>query len=327
MTKCKILLIGCGQLGSRHLQAVATLREVGEIHVVDPRPESLELARARLREVSDTNPAIVFQWHTEPMACCAGGDLCIVATQAKDRPVLIKRIAARFSYKKFLIEKIVSQSIGEYQDLMEYVKINSLLVWVHCQTRTYGIHRYVKSCLDPVEPITFTEIGGNFGLACNGIHYADLFLFYDGGHAIHGAGAKIDPVLHSSKRGSEVFDLSGSLYGFSDKGSHFILSYAPQHRNSDVVTVSSSKGKFIIDIIAQSGFEWKEDTGWKPIPIMESDLVSYTSKRIVADILSGRESGLPTLEECFPAHRYILSELLPHFNLLLGTSNTYCPVT
>lgn len=327
MTKYKILLVGCGQLGSRHLQAIATLREVGEIHVVDPRPESLELARARLREVSDMNPAIVFQWHTEPMACCAGGDLCIIATQAKGRPALIKRIAEQLSYEKFLIEKIVSQSMGDYQDLMEYVKKHSLLVWVHCQTRTYPVYRYIKSRLDPIEPITFTEIGGNFGLACNGIHYADLFLFLDGTNAIRSIGTKIDPVLHASKRGGEVFDLSGSLYGFSDKGSHFILSYAPQHQNSDVVTVVSSKGKFVIDIVAQSGFEWKEDTGWRTLPIMENELVSYTSKRIVADMLSGRESGLPTLEECFPAHRYILSELLPQFNLLLGTNNTYCPVT
>ena len=137
----------------------------------------------------------------------------------------------------------------------------------------------------------------------------------------------IDPVVQHSKRGQEVFDLSGSLYGFSDKGSHFMLSYAPQHRNSDIVTIVSSKGKFVVDIVAQSGFEWKEDFGWRRIAVMESDFVSYTSKRIATDILSGRESGLPTLEECWPAHEYILSALLPHFNRILGTNNTYCPAT
>lgn len=323
----KILLIGCGQLGSRHLQAVSTLKEVREIHVVDSHPESLEVGRTRLREVSDANPSIVVQWHKEPMACCAGGDLCIVATQAKGRSELIKNIAEQFKYKQFLVEKIVTQSIKEYQELMQYAKKYSLSIRVHCQTRTYAVHRYIKSCLDPSEPIIFTETGGNLGLACNGVHYADLFLFYDNTNAIHAVGSKIDPVLHTTKRGGNVFDLSGSLYGFSDKGSHFILSYASQHKSFDIMTIVSSRGKFIVDIVAQTAFEWKEESGWGRIPAMENTFVSYTSKGIVSNILSGKDSGLPTLEECFPAHEFILQSLLPHFNTLRGTNNQHCPVT
>ena len=39
----RILIVGCGQLGGRHLQAVASLPSVREIDVVDPRPEGLEM--------------------------------------------------------------------------------------------------------------------------------------------------------------------------------------------------------------------------------------------------------------------------------------------
>jgi len=38
-----ILLIGCGQLGSRHLQAIAALPEIGQIEVLDPNPQALEV--------------------------------------------------------------------------------------------------------------------------------------------------------------------------------------------------------------------------------------------------------------------------------------------
>ena len=43
----RVLIVGCGEIGSRHLQAVASLPQVSEIEVVDPRPEALELGRER----------------------------------------------------------------------------------------------------------------------------------------------------------------------------------------------------------------------------------------------------------------------------------------
>ncbi|MBI3021798.1 MAG: hypothetical protein HYY59_07365 [Candidatus Omnitrophica bacterium] len=33
----RVLIVGCRQVGSRHLQAVATLPHVAEIDVIDPR--------------------------------------------------------------------------------------------------------------------------------------------------------------------------------------------------------------------------------------------------------------------------------------------------
>ncbi len=47
----RVLIVGCGQLGSRHLQAVASLTSAYCIEVVDPRPEALQLGRDRLHEL------------------------------------------------------------------------------------------------------------------------------------------------------------------------------------------------------------------------------------------------------------------------------------
>ncbi len=51
-----VLIVGCGELGSRHLQAIASSRLVQEIEVIDPRPEALELGKRRLQQILEPQP-------------------------------------------------------------------------------------------------------------------------------------------------------------------------------------------------------------------------------------------------------------------------------
>lgn len=329
MAKYKILLVGCGQLGSRHLQAVASIEDIAEIHVVDPNPASIELGKTRLKEIPDLNRNPKFYWFNELNRCSAQGDLCLIATQARGRGSLLKRVARELNYKAFLIEKVVVQSLKEYEDLILFSEQNNLSVWVNCKTRAYSIHKYIKSRLNQDEPIMFTRIEGNHGLAGNGIHGADLFVFYDGADRIRSGSSRIDPVLHPSKRGQNLFELSGTVHGFTDKGSDLVLSFARYHLGPDCISIVSPRGRFIIDHFQKTAFESypQTDWAWSPIRIDENWLVSHMTKKFVSDIFNHGACDLPTLKECYPAHKYILSELLPHFNRLLGVSEDYCPVT
>lgn len=323
----RILIVGCGQLGSRHLQAIASLKEIGEIHVIDPNSASLMLGQQRVQEISDLNKDIKFFWHKEFVRKAANGDLCIVATQAKERVKVVNNIVNYLGYRQLLVEKVVSQSIREYEQLLDLSKSKDVRIYVHCQTRGFEVFQYIKNKLDPGNPIVLTEVAGNHGLACNGIHFADLFVYLTGTKKIISRGSRIDQVLHSSKRGKDVFDLSGTLFGSADNGSDFILSYSDKHCHPDVVTITSSQHSFIVDCINQMVFESDRGKQWEPISNKGSYMVSQTTKRHVSDILLRKESILPTLEECYPAHEYILSELLGTFNALLKTKNDYCPVT
>lgn len=327
MSNRKLLLIGCGELGSRHLQAVASLPGVKEIHVVDSREQSLELGKTRLKEITDLNPEIEFFWHTRPDTCCAKGHLCIVPTQAQGRCALIKESATTLGYKKFLIEKIVSQSVAEYQDLIEFSARNNLQIWVNCKTRAYGIHQYIKSKLDPRASLIFTRLGGNHGLATNGVHTADLFAFYDGSSRIYGVGARIDEAVHTTKRGQ--YDLSGALYGRTDKGSDLAILFSASHEGPDIISIVSSRGRFIVDHFQKWAQESLPETNWqwRPVAINEDWMVSAMTKVFVRDILNKERCNLPTLMECFPAHEFILGQLLPHFNRLLNMQKDFCPVT
>ena len=325
----RILLVGCGELGSRHLQAVASLKDIRSIHVVDPCESSLEVGKLRLREVPELNRPMEWAWLKEPKKESADGDLCIIATQANGRCALIKQIARDLHYKNFLIEKIVAQSIEDYKDLISFCRQNNLNVWVNLKTRAYAIHQDIKSRLDPKEPVFLSDCGGNQGLANNGVHAADLFVFYDGGKEIQSVGNRIDSLLHPSKRAKDIFDLSGTLQGCSKKGSDFILSFAKGDVNPDVLSIISPKFRFIVDHFERTAWESSAETQWKwrSVPFEENVFVSHMTKKFASDIMAKGTCDLPTLQEAFPSHEFILSQLLPHFNRLMKTSNNHCPVT
>lgn len=325
----RVLIIGCGELGSRHLQAVSALGEVGEIEVIDPAPDRLQKGRTRIDQVEDRNPKIRYRWLTTLDEASPEGDLCVVATRADVRCRLVREVAERRSFRRFLIEKVVAQSMDDYDTLLEYVRTAGVSVWVNCKTRAHEAHRSVKRQLTRGVPITLSVIGGNHGLANYGLHAADLFAFYSGAQEIELGDSRIDPVLHPSKRGPDVMDLSGTLSGYSDQGSRFFLSLAGDHAAPPCISIVCGEYEAVIDDMSKLFMESTANDGWRwRVRDYDADLrVSYMTRAFASDILSAGRSELPTLEECRPAHEFILNALQPHFSRLVGKQLARSPVT
>lgn len=325
----KVLIVGCGELGSRHLQAVATLEDLARVEVVDPRPQSLELAQQRLSQIDERNHSTEYQWLSSLDEAENDGDLCIVATQAQGRCKLVSNIFQSLGYSNFILEKIVGQSVAEIEGLNEFCNNNGIRTWVNFQTRAYPFHKRVKSLLTSGEPITFSVVGGNQGLATNGVHNVDLFAFYDESSSIMSAGSTVDPKLHPSKRGQALFELSGTLNGITDKGSRFSLTYSGDHMNSEQIFISSPHYRCIVDHVQCWAVESDEssDWTWRQVPFDGDIFVSKMTRKFALDILSTGRCELPSLEESLTAHRFILNELQPHFSQLLNREIQLCPVT
>jgi hypothetical protein len=134
--------------------------------------------------------------------------------------------------------------------------------------------------------------------------------------------------LHRSKRGSQVFDLSGTLNGYTEKGSQFTLTFAASHDGPVHYSVCSPRYRAVIDDMLKWFWESDRETGWlwRQVPFEANLMISNMTRAFAADILASGRCELPTLEDCFPAHRFILEELLPHFNRLLGVDSDRCPV-
>src|SRR6267142_922390 len=323
----RALIGGCGDIGSRHLQAVAALPEISEIEVVDPRPEAIDVAKARLAEVPQGSKRSV-RWLSRVEDARPDGAICIVATQAKDRVSLMAQLAESLSYQAFLVEKIVAQSTTEYEQLLNLQRQRGLSIWVNCKTRAYPFHLRAREYFPADEPIQFSVFGGNHGLASNGLHSVDLFVFYDRCDFLTPAHISVDDVLHESKRGGDVYDLSGTLVARSNKGSTMHLSFAPDHVAPPSYMVASSRFRFLLDQWDRLAFtSASTDWEWHAVDFSDDLLISTMSKQFVAQIVKESRCDLPTLSECRAAHTFLLDELLPHFRRLTGRPLDRCPVT
>ena len=322
----RILIVGCGQLGRRHLEAVSDLKEVSHITVVDAHLAALGQAREFLTQLNQMRPGITFDLS---LPIGENFDVCIVATQAAGRCALIQDIVRQTKCRKFLIEKIVAQSVQEYKALMDFAQAQNCLIWVNCKTRAYKIHRYIKEKIGQSIPMVMHMVAGNQGLANNGVHAADLFAFYDGDHRIEPIACRVDEKLHPSKRGASVFDLSGTLIGQTSRGSEMVLSYVQDHAAPETISINTPVCRFWVDHSQQNYFESYADEQWvwRKIEIVEDYRVSFMTKAFVSDILSRGQCHLPTLQQCFVGHEFILNILKDPFCRLLGRPVSLCPVT
>ena len=325
----RALLVGCGELGSRHLQALASMPMIREIEVVEPRPEGHSLGQKRLGEIPDRLESTEIRWLNSLEEASNGGDICILATQADVRGPLLHEIAGSKDYSSFLLEKVVTPSVPEYEELLTFSKDLDLSVWVNCKSRAQYSHKRAKKRLDPNEPIYLNVFGGNHGLVTNGVHIADLFCFYDGSDRVHFDESAIDPVLHPSKRGNDLFDLSGCLKGHSDNGSRLKMTMSADHLGPVFFSIASNGYRAAINDETKCLYESSAADGWEwtRIPYDENILVSHLTREFVTDIIMTGHCELPTLAECYPAHEFVLGELLGHFNRLLRTDGDRCPVT
>ena len=101
----RILIVGCGQIGTRHLQAIASLPQVSQVEIVDPHPWAERLGQERLAEIPDRRATTTFRWLSSLEDASIGGDLCIVATQADIRCQVVRQVAESLAYSNFLLEK------------------------------------------------------------------------------------------------------------------------------------------------------------------------------------------------------------------------------
>ena len=322
-----VLLVGCGEIGSRHLQAIASLGEVNQVEIVDERVEAHQLGQERLKEISDLNPRITFRWLRAIEEATPVGSLCIIATQAKGRAALMKKISGMLEYNRFLVEKVVTQSVGEYEDLLQFSRARNVRAWVNCKTRASEFHVRARRLLESDAPIQFSVFAGNHGLAMNGIHSVDLFVYYDRCRTLTRVGEFLNPVVQPTKRGT--YDLSGTLSARSDRNSNLCISFASDHLAPPSYLVASSQYRFFLEQWDRIAYESTpgDNWTWRRVPFEENLLISHMSKRIVRDILTDDRCLLPTLEEAYPAHAFVLAELLEQFRKLMNIELDSCPIT
>jgi len=259
----KIAVIGAGRLGSRHLQALATLPYPLSLYVVYPSESSLEVARSRLGSaVSQCSRTAPYEcdFSTSHGALPQDFDLCIVATAAGVRREPIQATLKQAKVRALVLEKILFPAIDDYAAISELLSTTDTLAWVNCNVRMIPFFRELEHVCG-TGPVHSGVIGSRARLASNLIHHIDFVNYLTGAERFELDLSLMDDHLGDSKRHGYA-DWEGTcIVKFEDGSIHSHTSY-DSGSLPIMLSVFSEDVRFIHR--SAEGLSWKSTArdGW-----------------------------------------------------------------
>jgi len=319
----EIALIGAGQLGSRHLQALALFDRPARVTVIDPSAASLAVARERFDQVAGGGSRVEARYATDFAELPARIDAAVVATNADARRAAIEKLLARSSVRVALLEKVLFQRLADYEAVGALLARGGTRAWVNCAQRLWPFFRDLRPRTVGRSKLQISVAGAQWGLGCNAIHILDLlpFLTGDAGCRLETA---LDPGSIPSKRAGFV-EFTGTLHAYGERGNRIVqtssregsvpISYEVQSDEFRAQWHASDGTMRIAE--AAGGWQWRESQAQAPFQ-------SQLTHTVLAEMLDTGRSALPGYDESAALHLPMLRAFLGHLGL--GDADA-CPIT
>jgi hypothetical protein len=328
-----ISIIGAGQIGSRHLQSLAQLQGSVRIQLVDPSERSLEIACQRFHSTyKGDSKKITLQVFNTIKDLSEHQDLAIVATDAIVRSDVIKELIQIKSIKAMIFEKVLFQTENEYFEINSLLKAKKIPTWVNCILRATPFFKKLKALLNTDNVIRMRVEGTDWGLACNGIHFLDLFSFLTGCSDFEFTNLRVDQVIPDFKRPKSK-EFIGEMVGINSEGHQLAMNCkagvidSKNLRGLKTLNIDNGTTHHQItvypDQVTHRTLTGKNETEvTEPLPLQ-----SQITHHLVEDIVQGGSCGLPTYPDSMTLHLSLIREFLSHLTKITGKNVTRCPIT
>ena len=322
----KNLIIGAGQLGSRHLQGLLKLTQKQVVYVLDPSSGSLEVAEKRANEIGHSHSVnYISDWNKLPKEL----DLVIVATGANVREKVITQLLLGHKVNKLVLEKILFQDIESYHKIGLLLQKTNTPTWVNHPRRMLAHYQQVKKELVKAKgKIVFQVVGGNWGLACNSLHFIDLCSFLSGEVVEELDLDWLDNSIHKSKREGNI-EFTGSIKGKMKDNSSFIITSFDKEVSDISISVSTSSQRWVIqEGSAQKIIHFSKYNGFQEvITSFTTEFQSTLTTKIANDLFEFGNSSLPTYEEACLSHIPFIKASIKKYIEITGIETNTCPIT
>lgn len=206
-----VAVIGCGQLGRRHIQGLGKSSKKIMVHVYDIAPDSLDVCKAFVTDIAEDIGNLKFAFYDDliPLgSAIAKYDLIIVASTAHERHTLLGQLISLAESRHWIIEKPLSQSPAELDKLTALLPANG--VWVNHFRRVVTWHQNLQSVFSSKKINQITVKSPYIGIGCNISHLVDLVEYWTSQTPVMVDVSGLDNEWHDSKR-SGFKEISGTL--------------------------------------------------------------------------------------------------------------------
>jgi len=321
-----IAIIGAGQIGSRHLQAMANLEGTAKVQLVDLSEESLRIAKERFSQVyQGDSKKIELTCHRAIDDLWGPIDLAIVATCSDVRAGVVKELTRKKEVKNLVLEKVLFQTVAEYFEIDDLLRKKDIPTWVNCWMREKNFYKKLKTQLNLDEKIQMKVEGSLWGMGCNSIHFIDLFAYLTACKDFDFIGCHLDKEIINSKRpGFKEF--TGTLIGKNSQGHSLTLSCDSGNDPYKIKIINGSQKHEItdcIDHVVHRFFDWKEES----VEEVAIPFQSQTTHRLVYKIINDKNCDLPSYRDSMNLHLPLIKVLIEHLQNITGDKVEKCPIT
>ncbi|MDF3125830.1 Gfo/Idh/MocA family oxidoreductase [Rheinheimera sp. 1928-s] len=317
---CSLVLVGAGELGSRHLQSMASLPDCS-IDVVEPDVLSVEKAKQRLAQVQVNAAQIRFFQSIEQLS--SQYDLALIATGAAVRFELSQELLRCAKVRYLVLEKVLFQRPEHYalmQNLLEQYEVQA---YVNCPRRCYPLYRQL-SLITAKTPVLMKVQGNLWGMACNSIHFIDLVSFLSSESLLSVDHSQLVQSLQSKRVG--YLEVAGTLRCVFSQGSELLLHCTADERAPTSVLIECSSAKVCFDIDEVKGSVHRR--GERELILRDMPMLyqSQLTAGVVDDLLRSGSCSLTPFAESAALHLPLIHSLLAYFRQESVELN-HCPIT
>jgi predicted dehydrogenase len=321
-----IAVIGCGNLGRRHLESLMKTKEALNLYAIDCSPSSLNLV-AEVNSMHNPKNKHKLNIGENTTILPEELDFVVIASNSTDRRKLIENLLLRNNVKYLLLEKVLFQKIEDYNAIDSLLAKSQTKAWVNCNMQTMSQYISIKKILGNGCGFNFSVSGGQWGLGCNAIHYLSLIAFLGGtSDDFFINGSRLDDGHIMSKREGFI-EFNGILFGNTPKCNSFTISCSADWYSPGIVTIQNEN---ISASILESG-HIQISTREKNWEVEESKFrFPYQSEltgALFEELINTGNCGLPEYQESSKLHRKLLTVFLTHLNKFSSKETDVCMIT
>ena len=318
-----IALIGLGSIGKRHFQSLCKLNGSYNLWVFDISADSINTAKGMVPDTASVN----IHWCTSISEFPKELTCAIIATTSLPRKAVTLDLLKHCKVQYLILEKFLFPDLNSFKEVEAELTKSKCITFVNCPMRTWPLYPELKNSFNSIEPITFELTGSNWGLACNSIHYLDVFTYLTGRDDFTFSSSLLNKEIIQSKR-SGYIEFTGTLLASTSKLDHIAITSHAKGSLPLSIRISSPTIQLFIEE-AKSKYQIRsESTQWN---VVESNFISILQSNlthlIVEELVSKGSCKLPSFAESKKLQMNLLNIFLEHYNKINNQNTNICPIT
>ncbi|KKM66937.1 hypothetical protein LCGC14_1476170 [marine sediment metagenome] len=308
-----IIIIGAGNIGTRHLQALKAVNIPLDITVIDPNPESLILAKERYNSMPAGQYNHIINYFKNYDKIKDEFDIAIISTHSDIRRMVIEQLFEVAHVKSFIFEKILFNKAEDYSIIGDLLKERNSQGWVNCTRRVIPFFRdKIKKWFNNKKILYFVS-GSKWSLISNIIHYVDYMSYI-----LEKVEFKIDfnhlDLKLEKFRIPNFLELNGTINLYFNEGSRGIINCYSSGNQPVIVDISSDNTRCILN--EEYGKAWVNNNNKNQWEEYEAKILftSQITTFLIEDLIKNNKCPLTPYEESMKLHLLTFEPLLNFLN-------------